>query len=134
MTDGSVADIRLGNLAHFNRGLDADVRAELLQRIAQRKRIHRRCQHTDMVCARSVHMLAGAASPEVAAPDDDTDFHAFIRDLFDGFTDAQHRFVINTLARFTGKHLAGELQQDSFISDTHNEGYLQVNIFYYIII
>ena len=58
MPDRPVADIRLGNLVHGNRGLHAHIAVELLERIRERERIDGGGQHSHMISTGAVHIAA----------------------------------------------------------------------------
>ena len=53
-----VPDIRLGNLPHFNRGLNAGSNAQLLKRVRKCKGVDSGGEHTHMVGSCAVHFAA----------------------------------------------------------------------------
>ena len=68
-------DVRLGDLGHRDGGLDAGLRARLLQEVLQGEGVHHRAEHAHVVGASAVHAALAelGAAEEVAAADDDRD-------------------------------------------------------------
>lgn len=97
MADRAVTDIRLGNLTHADRGLDTNVDTDLFQRIGNAERVDSRREHTHMIGSGTIHLSAGAASPEIAAADNDRYLNAVIDELFDGLTVRGNGIKINAV-------------------------------------
>ena len=75
---GAAADVVLADLVDADRGHDARMHAQALERILQGERVHDGGEHAHVVGGHPVH--AGArqarAAEDVAAADDDRDLHA----------------------------------------------------------
>ncbi len=80
MPDRLAGDVRLGDLAHGDRGLHPGVDSLLLQEVLQRKAVQHGAEHAHVVGAAAVHAPLGQFRPpqEVAAADHDGDLDAFL--------------------------------------------------------
>ena len=108
MADGTVANIRLGNLLHRDCRLHPDRHLKLLQSICKRQRIHHGGEHPHVVRARAVHLAAGTATPEIAAADHQADLDAHVGARFNGLANILHRVKINAVPLRARKHFAAE--------------------------
>ena len=61
------ADIWLGNLPHFNGGLQPRLCPQVFQGVLQCQRVDHRCQHSHVVGRNAVHPFAPAAAPDISA-------------------------------------------------------------------
>ena len=100
-----VADIGLGNLGHRNGGLNSYLKAAVLKTVGNGKGIHSSCKHTDMVSSCSVHITAGASSPEVASSDNDTNLNSGIYALLDALSERGDNVIIKTGLLVSGERL-----------------------------
>ena len=89
MPNRLIADVWFGDLVHGDRCLHPHVALDLFQRVGQCQGIDGGGQHPHMVRTGTVHFAAGAAPPEIAAADHNSNFYAGVRTLLDGGTDAQ---------------------------------------------
>ena len=67
--------------------------------------VHHGSQHADLVRLGTLHILAGTASPEVAAADDDTHLNAIIHQSLDLLRHAQNRSLIKACVLLAGESL-----------------------------
>ena len=75
MAHGLAADVGFCNLAHFNGCLHPGGNAGSLKRALQRQRVHHCGKHAHVIGPGSVHVLAGAPPPKVAAADNNGNFN-----------------------------------------------------------
>ena len=117
MADGSSADIRLCNSAHFDCRLNADFHTALLQAVCHRKTVDYRCQHTHMVGTGALHTVAAVfdAAPEVSSADNNTDLYAGFHTTFDNIAYAADYVKIKTSMGITRKRFATDLQQNAAV-------------------
>ena len=82
VADRAASDVRLGDLGHRDRGLDARVHAEPLERVLERERVQQRREHPGVVRRRAVHSLGRRCHAAVDVPGADDD-----RELRSGLVD-----------------------------------------------
>ena len=109
----AAADVGLGDLRDGDRGLDARVGAQSLQRVLQRKGVENRGEHPRVVGGRAIHPLRrdGHAAVEVAAADDDRELRSGAADGNDLARDRQHDAGIDAVVAGAHERLARQLQQ-----------------------
>ncbi len=85
MPDRAAPDVRLRQLLHIDRRLNARMDLEVLKRILQRKTVEHGCQHSHIVRRGAVHPRRGPfkTTEDVTAPDDDRDLDIHRMDLLD---------------------------------------------------
>ena len=112
--------VRLCDLRHRDRGLDARRLTERLERVLQRERVDDRGEHPHVVGAGAIHASRRAGEPteDVAAADDDRDLDtqigARLRDFLSDPLD--DRGVDSEPDGLVGEGLTRELQHDPVVS------------------
>src|SRR5690606_18181395 len=111
---GAQRDVRLGDLPHLDRGLDAGGDAALLEEVLQGQAVHDRAEHAHVVGAAAVHAALGQlrAAEEVAAADDDRALDALGDPLGDLRGDAGDDVGVDADGT-AAEGLARELQEDT---------------------
>ena len=122
MTDRSALDVRLSDLAHFDRAHNAGVHVVLFQHILQRQRVDHRCQHAHVVCRGTINaaLCASDAAPDVAAADHAGHFHAQRRNLSDLFSQRVERVALEAVADLTSQRLPAQFDNHTFILSFHS--------------
>ena len=109
-----------GYLRHGDGGEHLRRHAQLLQLVGDGQCVHHRCQHTDLIGQRALHLAAGTAAPEVAAAHDDADLDAQLMGLLHAAADRIHGRLVEAGALLTTECLAADLQKDTLIFQCHN--------------
>jgi hypothetical protein len=114
--DRAPRDVRLGDLAHGDGGLDAGVDASLLQEVLQREAVHDRAEHAHVVGTGVVHPALGqlGAAEVVAAADHDRDLDAGLHDVGDLAGDVRDDLGVDAELA-AAEHLAGQLEHDALV-------------------
>jgi hypothetical protein len=108
---GPKGDVRLGDLAHRDRGLHAGDDAFLLEEVLQRKAVHHRAEHAHVVAAGPLHstLLQLCPAEEVAAADDDGNLYTAADHLC--YLPSHQVDDVRVQPHFpTAEHLAAELE------------------------
>ena len=115
--DRAPRDVRLGDLAHRDRGLDPGLDALLLQEVLERQAVHHDAEHAHVVGAGPVHaaLLELGAAEEVAAAGDDRDLDAGALHGGDLAGDLLHDVGVDADPA-AAEHLAGQLEQDAVVA------------------
>ena len=114
----TVADIGLRELFHGYSGLNAHRHIQRFQCIGQGQRVDNGSQHTHVVCTSPVHFTAGAATPKVAAADNDAHLYSQCLDCgFYIFADLQHHIIIDAIPLLPGKSFYAQLQNHTLIAN-----------------
>ena len=121
MTNCTVADIRFCNLLHCDCCLYTNITTSLFQCIRQSQRVHNGCKHSDVVCSGAVHVSAAAASPEVAAADNDCNLCSKIIDFLDAGADFVDSFVIQSCFFVSCKSFTAEFDKHALIHIFHSQ-------------
>src|SRR5687767_729222 len=112
--DRAATDVVLADLLHADRGHDAGVAAERLERVLQGEAVHDGREHAHVVCRDAVHARprqAGAAE-DVAAADDDRDLDVAGHDFPDLPRDALQDGRIDAVVRGAEQRFAADLEQN----------------------
>jgi len=117
VSDGTPRDIRLGDLAHRDRGLHPRLDAHLLQEVLEREAVHDDAEHAHVVGAHPIHaaLLELGAPEEVAAAGHHGDLRAGAGDRCDLARDPLDDVGVDADLP-SPEHLSGELQQDSLVA------------------
>ena len=74
------------------------------------KRVHHRGEHAHLVCRGTIHFRALSAAPEIAAADNDADFHAHSVHFHDFVHYPRDNFLIEPEALFARERFARKLE------------------------
>ena len=109
-----------GHLRHGDGGEHLGRHTQLLQLVGDSQGVHHRCQHTDLIGQRTLHLAAGTAAPEVAAAHNDADLNAQLMGLLYASTDCVHGRLVEAGPLFAAEGLTADLQKDTLIFQCHN--------------
>src|SRR5262249_5728398 len=117
MSNSATEDERLGYIIHLNRGLDAGLDSDLLQRASQRGSIDDCGKHSHVIRGRTIHaaIRGRKSAPDVAAADHYSHFHAQIPHLFYAFGDLTHDGGRDVVAAAVLHRFAAQLEHDAFV-------------------
>ena len=89
----------------------------LPESVLETERIHRRSQHSHVICGDAVHssFRTGKSAPDISGSDDQRNLHAHLQSLFDSRHHIRHGVLRETVFLFPLQSLAADLEKHPFI-------------------
>ena len=121
MTLSLAGNVRFGDLAHGDGGLDAGVDSGLLTEILQGEAVHDSAEHAHVISAVTLHaaLLKLSSTEEVPTSDDDGHLDAAVGDIGDLAGLGGHDIGVDTDSS-PSENLSGQFEKNSVVALWHH--------------